>query len=127
MSWGEKSAKHGEWIMKSLAILILTAICAIGIRAAGQEAVQNPHGSMKWECSDCHTTESWSAIKPDSNFKHDDTGFPLQGVHASVACGDCHKGMKLANVGSACVDCHTDVHQARIAICHSIGRIRKIC
>ena len=99
--------------MKRLMILVAVAFGVIGIRVVGQETVQNPHGKLKWECSDCHTTESWSAVKPKANFKHDDTGFPLQGAHETVACVDCHKDMKLSNVGSACVDCHTDIHQAQ--------------
>lgn len=38
-------------------------------------------------CSDCHTTEGFVHRLP---FKHDATGFPLKGQHATLQCAACH-------------------------------------
>ncbi|MCB0288535.1 MAG: hypothetical protein KDE57_17915, partial [Calditrichaeota bacterium] len=42
-----------------------------------QSNVQNPHGKIKWECVDCHTTESWTEMKDPMVFRHEATGFAL--------------------------------------------------
>ena len=56
---------------------------------------------------------------------HDATDFPLQGRHATVECGACHKsGKKYREAPHACVDCHRsdDPHDHRLgddcAACH---------
>ena len=99
--------------MKILMLIGISIALILSISVISGEAPSNPHGNLKWECGDCHTTESWKAIKPSSNFKHEDTGFSLQGAHTSVSCIDCHNNLAFANTPSACADCHTDVHQGQ--------------
>jgi hypothetical protein len=41
-------------------------------------------------CSDCHGTENWKA----TGFDHSRTAFKLDGRHAEVPCGSCHKPQK---------------------------------
>jgi hypothetical protein len=76
-------------------------------------AKQNPHGKLKWDCSACHTSESWTLLRQPMAFKHSETGFPLVGAHATVKCANCHTTPVFAHVGVACVDCHTDIHRAQ--------------
>ncbi|MCB9068851.1 MAG: hypothetical protein H6629_13705 [Calditrichae bacterium] len=88
-----------------------------------QSNVQNPHGKIKWECVDCHTTESWTEMKDPMVFRHEATGFALVGAHKITQCMSCHESPKFAEVGAACADCHTDVHQGEFGIncqsCHT--------
>ncbi len=90
---------------------------------AVQSRVQNPHGKIKWECIDCHTTDSWDKIQKSPKFDHAETGFPLVGAHAEVYCMSCHESPKFELVGSNCADCHTDVHKGEFGIncqtCHT--------
>jgi hypothetical protein len=78
----------------------------------------NIHGGQfvvegKTDCNRCHSESgSWSADK----FEHNQTRFPLEGKHADVACGSCHKA-KLDESGDnqieyklkryKCIDCHS--------------------
>ena len=42
------------------------------------------------ECSRCHDTENWKALK----FDHNKTAFKLDGKHIDVPCAKCHKPQK---------------------------------
>src|SRR2546430_4728337 len=45
-------------------------------------------------CADCHDSQRWVP----STFNHDTrTHFPLQGGHAGVACGKCHKQTRMVD------------------------------
>jgi hypothetical protein len=56
-------------------------------------------------------------------FQHEQTGFPLVGMHGKAACGVCHRDLRFSFVGSACADCHNDVHRGQFGDacqnCHS--------
>jgi hypothetical protein len=67
-------------------------------------------------CSQCHTGESFSAIKGVQNFDHNKTNFKLEGKHQQVECKQCHK-TKLTNAlkFDRCTDCHTDYHKNQFA------------
>ena len=41
------------------------------------------------DCSRCHTPQAWKI----EGFDHSNTRFPLDGRHAGVACGKCHKAV----------------------------------
>ncbi len=67
------------------------------------------------ECTQCHTQTEWK-LTP---FKHEVTGFVLQGKHAQIQCVDCHKsgnqGKALENFSfkglqKTCSGCHGDFH-----------------
>ncbi|RYZ53309.1 MAG: hypothetical protein EOP07_18050, partial [Proteobacteria bacterium] len=69
------------------------------------------------DCLQCHNQNQAEWKIP--NFKHDVTGFVLQGKHAQIQCLDCHKdgnqGKALANfkftgVQKTCASCHSDFH-----------------
>ncbi len=63
-------------------------------------------------CADCHTEESFRAIKNTSGFNHNLTNFKLEGKHENVACRSCHKGnLTDALKHDQCSDCHTDYHK----------------
>lgn len=75
------------------------------------------------QCAECHVPRGWEF----TTFEHDvETRFPLQGAHARLACGDCHKQpASLVALSMTCNACHRsdDVHGGRLgancASCHS--------
>ncbi|MDZ7359382.1 MAG: hypothetical protein ONB46_01470 [candidate division KSB1 bacterium] len=74
----------------------------------------NPHGKIKIACSDCHTTKGWSPLRLDLKFKHEKTGFALEGQHAVVECKQCHASLKFTGVSKDCKSCHQDVHNGTL-------------
>jgi hypothetical protein len=71
-------------------------------------------------CARCHGTESFH----DVSFDHGrDSRFPLDGAHATTACGACHRVQALSPKGAptvqykglalACNGCHADEHQGQ--------------
>ncbi len=52
-------------------------------------------------CANCHTTASWTT----DVFDHATTGFPLDGAHRTVSCGECHKN-GYAGTARDCYSCH---------------------
>jgi hypothetical protein len=54
-------------------------------------------------------------------FDHRKSGWPLEGAHASVACGDCHDSRNRRGAPSFlglktdCVSCHEDPHEGKFA------------
>ncbi|MBK8555055.1 MAG: hypothetical protein IPL65_04450 [Lewinellaceae bacterium] len=63
-------------------------------------------------CTICHTTENWV----DNKFDHGLTSFKLSGVHAKIACEECHKkndehqsGL-FKDLDIKCLSCHNNVH-----------------
>jgi len=57
-------------------------------------------------------------------FNHDETRYPLRGMHQDVACTKCHTSMVFKNVSTHCSDCHADIHMrqfgANCESCHSV-------
>lgn len=74
------------------------------------------------DCDACHTEKSWTA---DIFFEHDLAKFPLLGLHAVVACEQCHFTPRFRDAEMGCIDCHReeDVHYLRLgpkcALCHN--------
>ncbi len=65
-------------------------------------------------CIECHSEESFKAVKGMSNFDHSKTKFNLEGKHAAVSCKLCHKGSLTNPVSHAkCMDCHVDFHKGQ--------------
>lgn len=62
------------------------------------------------DCAECHAFEDWKV--PD--FDHDRTNFKLEGRHAEIECGACHKPMEVDGKivtqykfqSFECIDCH---------------------
>jgi hypothetical protein len=77
----------------------------------------DPHaGRLGRECGNCHATEGWSRVRSGA-FRHEMTGYPLQGRHARLACDRCHVPGKPRKIGrhEKCSDCHADVHAGRFS------------
>jgi hypothetical protein len=61
-----------------------------------------------WEpCASCHVSRSWNTVR----FAHAQTGYTLDGRHASVACGSCHRtdtrgAGRFTGTPRGCDDCH---------------------
>lgn len=94
-----------------------------------QDAHQGRFGK---DCKSCHDPAGWKALKSGASFDHNQTRFPLRGLHARVACESCHRpgasrqGLKFAR----CQDCHSDFHHGQFAqhpsggaceSCHSVN------
>lgn len=74
---------------------------------------KDPHeNKFGQNCTQCHTEESFKAVKSLSQFDHSKTGYPLTGRHIPVACKACHK-LSVTNPvkHEYCYDCHKDYHK----------------
>ncbi|MCB0305038.1 MAG: hypothetical protein KDI38_14815 [Calditrichaeota bacterium] len=94
-------------------VRFLTCLCIllIGTSLWAQSGRQNPHGDIKWDCQDCHSTEAWHQMRSPLPFRHEETGFSLIGEHKFIDCASCHTSLTFARVATACADCHSDVHR----------------
>ena len=94
--------------------------------ARGQVApnTRSPHGNLDRPCQDCHTVYGWKPIRAVPEFDHNQTRFPLRGMHDGVTCTGCHTKMVFSNVGNKCANCHADLHKGRMGAacenCHSV-------
>jgi len=57
------------------------------------------------ECDSCHNTDAWNE---KIAFDHDMTLFPLIGLHATTACGECHLSSVYKGTDAACTSCHEE-------------------
>jgi hypothetical protein len=94
-------------------------------RVGGPQAkMTSPHGALSIPCQECHTYTSWKPIRSNPEFNHDQTGYPLRGMHAKVACTKCHLDLVFKKVSSNCADCHADIHRrqfgANCESCHTV-------
>lgn len=117
---------------KSIAFALLfypLLFLAIGQRSAwaqtDRSSTRNPHGPISIPCEDCHTTTSWKPIRSVPEFNHNQTRYPLRGMHAGVACTQCHTDLEFKNVGMKCSDCHADIHRGQFGAnceqCHTVN------
>jgi hypothetical protein len=78
-------------------------------------------GSLGKDCGTCHNETAFAKAK----FSHDETGFPLEGRHADVACALCHPGQRYKGTARDCYSCHRldDAHLGRFGpdcgTCHT--------
>lgn len=84
-----------------------------------------PHKKFPRDCSLCHLPKRWDALRPDFKFDHKkETGFALEGAHASASCLRCHNDRGPVTVFKArgCAGCHVDPHKAAMGMdcrrCH---------
>ena len=89
-----------------------------------QAKVTNPHGPISIACQECHTYTSWKPIRSNPEFNHDQTGYPLRGMHQKVSCTQCHTSLIFKNVSKHCADCHADIHRRQFGAncenCHTV-------
>ena len=104
-------------------VLVLSA-CTGTAPAQIPGGTHSPHGSLTVPCQNCHTASAWRPIRSVPEFDHNQTKYPLRGLHTSVACTQCHVKMVFTNVGHACQDCHADVHRRQLGAnceqCHTV-------
>jgi len=106
--------------------------------------MQNPNGKDCVRCHLEHNGESFNLIhwEPSENkFDHRQTGYPLEGKHAAVACEKCHTtahmnptikslimykdpSKSFFGQSTACTSCHTDPHRGQLGNectkCHNV-------
>lgn len=62
-------------------------------------------GAVGRDCYACHRQPAWNVTR----FNHNDSGFPLMGVHRALECGDCHRDLQSFRIiprPSSCASCH---------------------
>jgi hypothetical protein len=68
---------------------------------------EDPHRAALGDagrCGDCHVEEGWS-----HHFDHDQhTRFPLDPLHARIACESCHRDLRFRSKGRECAECHSE-------------------
>jgi len=57
------------------------------------------------DCGRCHDESGWTT---EVVFDHDLTRFPLNGLHATVPCEECHLTTTFKDTPLECVECHED-------------------
>jgi hypothetical protein len=75
-------------------------------------------------CENCHTYTSWEPIRSKPEFNHDQTNYPLRGMHQKVGCTQCHTSLIFKNTSTSCADCHADIHRRQFGSncesCHTV-------
>jgi hypothetical protein len=127
---GRSLVRIATGALAGVAVGVSAEILASGVdplRAAASTTSQapeaSPHGDLQIPCTVCHVTESWRVEGTPAGFDHRrDTGFALEGAHASAACAGCHADPVFSRVAVACADCHVDVHRGEFGFvcenCH---------
>lgn len=91
---------------------------------APQAKVTNPHGPIAIPCQNCHTYTSWRPVRSNPEFDHDQTSYPLRGMHQKVECTKCHTSLIFKNTAMQCADCHADIHRRQFGAncekCHTV-------
>jgi len=84
---------------------------------------QNPHGkSLRIDCAQCHDSKNWQ-LSTKRRFRHESTGFVLEGQHNKIECKACHSNLIFRKSKTNCNACHQDVHNQTVgtdcARCHN--------
>ena len=86
--------------------------------------ITNPHGPLEIPCENCHTAAGWMPLRATPEFNHDQTKYPLRGMHKGVTCTQCHANPVFTDVRKNCADCHADIHLRKFgpdcAQCHTV-------
>ncbi len=80
------------------------------------------------ECNRCHTNNSW--LVQDITRVHQQSRFPLVGVHSTVDCNQCHKSetfLKFEVLGADCFSCHSDLYAATTQPNHKSSEFSTQC
>ena len=110
----------------TLAGLLLLPSPGSGTPQATQttQSSHSPHGNLNISCQNCHTVYGWKPIRAVPEFDHNQTRYPLRGMHEGVTCTACHTKMVFTNVGNKCADCHADIHKHKMGenceSCHTV-------
>ena len=105
-------AKHAE--VECIACHKEEVTVELPLTCGGCHQLDDSHaGQLGEDCGNCHTETEWHA---DVAFDHDLASFPLVGMHAAVACGNCHESNRFNDAETTCVGCHRedDVHKGSL-------------
>ena len=69
-------------------------------------AQDSPHGTLRWKCTDCHSTNGWKEMVVPMKFDHSRTSYMLRGQHQMAECVDCHSSLKFVGTSKHCYSCH---------------------
>jgi NMD protein affecting ribosome stability and mRNA decay len=127
--WG--AIQKGAVMLGSGDVFRLFAVLMFGLFAAAHSAdaqvsggTHSPHGNLSVPCQNCHTASAWKPIRGAPEFDHNQTKYPLRGLHQTVNCTQCHVRPVFTNVGQRCQDCHADIHRRQLgadcAQCHTV-------
>ncbi|MBZ5667092.1 MAG: hypothetical protein LAO30_21125, partial [Acidobacteriia bacterium] len=113
----------GKFASLAVSLLLFLAPLAGG-STQGTTGTHSPHGNLNVPCQNCHTADGWKPIRAVPEFNHDQTRYPLRGMHRNVTCTQCHVKPVFSNVGTRCQDCHADIHKRQLGAnceqCHSV-------
>jgi hypothetical protein len=105
-------------------VLALALSGTPGSTPAQASGTHSPHGNLNIPCQNCHTASGWKPIRAVPEFDHNQTRYPLRGMHQSVTCVQCHVKPVFSNVGQRCQDCHADIHRRQLGAnceqCHTV-------
>ena len=112
-------------VLNLFAVLLLTFSASSGTaQAQASGGTHSPHGNLNVPCQNCHTPSGWKPIRAVPEFDHNQTRYPLRGMHQSVTCVQCHVKPVFTNVGQRCQDCHADIHKRQLGAnceqCHTV-------
>jgi len=66
------------------------------------------------DCRQCHTEESFQKVLNADKFRHELTGYPLEGMHQTIDCRQCHLNKTTDPLPhNLCGDCHQDFHKGQ--------------
>jgi len=105
-------------------LLLFAAATSTSAQVRYDSTTRSPHGTLNLPCQNCHTFTAWKPIRNITEFDHNQTKFPLRGLHANVACRQCHSNLVVAEGGTKCADCHADIHRRQFGAaceqCHTV-------
>ncbi len=109
----------------NLTLFLLLVLSSPGqAQSQSYGSTHSPHGSLNLPCQNCHTASAWKPIRAVPEFDHNQTRYPLRGMHKAVTCTQCHIKLVFTNVGQRCQDCHADIHKRQLGAnceqCHSV-------
>ena len=112
-------------VFNLIAALLLTFSGFSGsAQAQASAGTHSPHGNLNVPCQNCHTASGWKPVRAVPEFDHNQTKYPLLGMHRAVTCVQCHVKPVFANVGQRCQDCHADIHKRQLGAnceqCHTV-------
>lgn len=69
------------------------------------------------DCRKCHNENSFKQVTGLNDFNHNQTDYPLRGLHRVVECNKCHtSGNYTKNLKyQQCTNCHNDYHENQFA------------
>src|SRR6516164_10946741 len=111
-------------VFRTISLFLLALAGGLCFARAQVTGTHSPHGNLSVPCQNCHTSDAWKPIRAVPEFDHNQTKYPLRGMHTSVACTQCHVKPVFTSVGQRCQDCHADIHKRQLGAncegCHTV-------